>query len=71
MPIYSHSILVSEAPSSGLVVDQARKNGFTIRNRDELSERKATLENNVQPADDIVTPDTPQEKVVRENSWRI
>jgi FHS family L-fucose permease-like MFS transporter len=54
----------------GLVVDQARKSGFTIRNRDELSERRVALENNVQPADDIVTPDTPQEKVVRVNSWR-
>lgn len=49
-------MLVSEAPSSGLVVDQARKSGFTIRNRDELS---AALE---KPAGDIVTPDSPQEK---------
>lgn len=55
-------MLISEAPSSGLVVDQARKSGFTIRNRDELSERKAALENNVQSADDTPTPDTPKEK---------
>lgn len=55
-------MLISEAPSSGLVVDQARKSGFTIRNRDELSERKAALKNNVQSADDAPTPDTPKEK---------
>lgn len=55
-------ILVIKTLLSGLVVDQARKTGFTIRNRDELSERKAALENNVQAADDITTPDTPHEK---------
>ncbi|KAF8444703.1 major facilitator superfamily domain-containing protein [Boletus edulis BED1] len=44
----------------GLVIDQARKSGFTIRNRDELSERRAALGNRA--ADDIATPDTPQEK---------
>ncbi|KAF8556322.1 MFS general substrate transporter [Imleria badia] len=46
----------------GLVVDQARKSGFRIRNRDELSEKKAPLDNNVQTADNLVSPDTPQEK---------
>ncbi|KAG6375437.1 major facilitator superfamily domain-containing protein [Boletus reticuloceps] len=45
----------------GLVIDQARKSGFTIRNRDELSEKRAALGNRVQAADDIVTPDTPKE----------
>lgn len=53
---------VSKVPPSGLVIDQARKNGFTIRNRDELSEKKAALENNAQAADEIATSDSPQEK---------
>lgn len=49
MTIHSRRALVSEAPPSGLVVDQARKTGFTIRNRDELSEKTAALMNPVQP----------------------
>lgn len=61
MPIYSSGV-VSKAPSSGLVVDQARKTGFTIRNRDELSEKQAALGNNVLASGDIATPDTLQEK---------
>lgn len=52
-------MVVSEAPSSGLVIDQARKTGFTIRNRDQLS---AALKNNDLVTDDSATPDTPKEK---------
>lgn len=54
----------SEAFSSGLVVDQARKTGFTIRNRDELSERQAALGKDGLATADIATPSTPKEKQV-------
>ncbi|KAG9316695.1 major facilitator superfamily domain-containing protein [Chiua virens] len=46
----------------GLVVDQARKAGFTIRNRDQLSERRVARQHNVLASDAVITADTPGEK---------
>jgi len=47
--------------AAGLVVVQARKNGFTIRNRDELAEKKATL-GNVLDVNEVATPNKTLEK---------